>query len=42
MKLTIFGATSATGKHLVKKALTAGDEVIAFVRDVSNEIGAHT
>jgi putative NADH-flavin reductase len=35
MKLTIFGATSATGKHLVKKALPAGDEVNAFVRDVS-------
>jgi putative NADH-flavin reductase len=33
MKLTIFGATSATGKHLVEKALQAGHEVTAFVRD---------
>jgi putative NADH-flavin reductase len=33
MKLTIFGATSATGKHLVDKALQAGHEVTAFVRD---------
>lgn len=35
MKLTIFGASSATGKLLVEKALTDGDEVIAFVRDNS-------
>jgi putative NADH-flavin reductase len=35
MKLVIFGATSATGKLLVEKALTAGHEVIAFVRDES-------
>ena len=33
MKLTIFGATSATGKHLVEKALQAGHEVTALVRD---------
>jgi putative NADH-flavin reductase len=33
MKLTIFGATSATGKHLVDQALQAGHEVTAFVRD---------
>lgn len=35
MKLAIFGATSATGKHLVEKALAAGYEVTAFVRDKS-------
>jgi putative NADH-flavin reductase len=33
MKLTIFGATSPTGKLLVEKALHAGHEVTAFVRD---------
>lgn len=33
MKLTIFGATSASGKLLVQKALHAGHEVTAFVRD---------
>ena len=35
MKLTIFGATSATGKHLVEQALQAGHEVTAFMRDPS-------
>lgn len=35
MKLTIFGASSATGKHLVEKALAAGHEVTAFVREPS-------
>lgn len=35
MKLTIFGATSGTGKHLVEQALQAGHEVTAFVRDPS-------
>jgi putative NADH-flavin reductase len=33
MKITIFGASSATGRLLVKKALVKGYEVIAFVRD---------
>ncbi len=33
MKLTIFGASSATGKLLVEKALAAGHHVKAFVRD---------
>jgi putative NADH-flavin reductase len=33
MKLTIFGAIPATGKHLLEKALQAGHEVTAFVRD---------
>lgn len=35
MNLTIFGATSSTGRHLVEKALQAGHEVTAFVRDES-------
>lgn len=35
MKLTIFGATSSTGKHLVRQALQQGLEVTAFVRDAS-------
>lgn len=33
MKLTIFGASSATGKQLLEKALSNGHEVTAFVRD---------
>lgn len=33
MKLTIFGASSASGKLLVRKALQAGHDVTAFVRD---------
>lgn len=35
MKLTIFGASSASGKLLVDQALAAGHEVTAFVRDAS-------
>ncbi len=35
MKLTIFGATGGTGKHLVRQALDAGHEVTAVVRDPS-------
>ena len=35
MKITIFGATSATGKQLVEKALHAGHDVRAFVRESS-------
>lgn len=35
MKLTIFGATSSTGKRLVEKALSKGHEVSVFVRDES-------
>ena len=35
MKLTIFGATSYSGRFLVEKALAAGHEVTAFVRDPS-------
>ena len=33
MKLTIFGATGATGKQLVVQALAAGNQVVAFVRN---------
>jgi nucleoside-diphosphate-sugar epimerase len=33
MRLTIFGATGQTGKHIVEQALEAGDEVIAFARN---------
>ena len=33
MKVVIFGASGATGKHLVLQALEAGHEVTAFVRD---------
>jgi len=35
MKLTIFGASSTTGKLLMEKALAEGHEVTAFVRDAS-------
>lgn len=35
MKLTVFGASSASGRLLVEKALAAGHEVTAFVRDES-------
>ena len=35
MKLTIFGATSTSGRLVVEKALAAGHEVKAFVRDPS-------
>jgi nucleoside-diphosphate-sugar epimerase len=33
MKLTIFGATGATGTNLVQQALAAGHQVTAVVRD---------
>ncbi len=33
MKLTIFGASSSSGRLVVEKALAAGHEVTAFVRD---------
>jgi hypothetical protein len=41
MKLTIFGASSATGKLLVEKALASGHEVTAFVRDATKLGLAH-
>ncbi len=41
MKLTIFGASSATGKLLVERALAEGHTVTAFVRDPSRLEIAH-
>ena len=35
MKVIVFGASSPTGKLLVEKALAAGHEVTAFIRDAS-------
>jgi len=35
LKLTIFGATSGTGKQLVEQALTAGSYVVAYARNPS-------
>jgi putative NADH-flavin reductase len=36
MKITIFGASGATGQQLVEQALAANHEVTAFVRNVSS------
>lgn len=41
MKLTIFGASSLTGKLLVEKALAGGHEVTAFVREEAKLELAH-
>ena len=35
MNLVIFGATGGTGKLLLEQALEAGDDVVAFVRNLS-------
>ena len=35
MKILIFGASGATGQHLVKQALSKGHFVTAFVRDLA-------
>ncbi|MEQ4716615.1 NAD(P)H-binding protein [Nonomuraea sp. B19D2] len=35
MKLTVFGATGATGQHVVEQALAAGCHVTAVVRDLA-------
>jgi putative NADH-flavin reductase len=35
MKVTVFGATGGTGKHVVAQALAAGHEVTAVARNVS-------
>lgn len=40
MKVIIFGASSRTGMQLIARALQAGYEVTAFVRDVS-KLGPH-
>lgn len=36
MKITIFGASGATGHHLIEQALAANHEVTAFVRSASS------
>jgi uncharacterized protein YbjT (DUF2867 family) len=41
MKLTIFGATGATGKQLIKQALAAGNPVVAYARDPSKIEASH-
>src|SRR6266851_9627955 len=42
MKLTIFGATGATGKSLTEQALAAGHDVTAVVRDATRlSVPAH-
>lgn len=41
MKLAIFGATGATGRHLVEQALQAGHEVTALARNASSLPGVH-
>ncbi|MDM5181171.1 NAD(P)H-binding protein [Massilia sp. DJPM01] len=41
MKLAMFGATGATGRHLVEQALQAGHEVRALVRNADAWSGAH-
>ncbi len=33
MRLAVFGATGKTGRHVVERALAAGHDVTAFVRD---------
>ncbi|MGW6915606.1 NAD(P)-dependent oxidoreductase [Kitasatospora sp. NPDC054939] len=35
MRMTVFGATGATGQHLVSQALAAGHHVTAVVRDLA-------
>jgi putative NADH-flavin reductase len=35
MRVTVFGATGRTGKHVVEQALAAGHEVVAFARTPS-------
>ncbi len=41
MKITIFGASSASGQLLVEKALAAGHHVTAFVRDADKLDASH-
>jgi putative NADH-flavin reductase len=41
MKITIFGASGATGQELVAQALAAHHEVTAFVRTASSLLLAH-
>ena len=39
MKVLVFGATGATGRHTVAQAIGAGHQVTAFARDPSASIG---
>lgn len=41
MKLLVFGATGATGQHLVRQALEQGHTVTAFVRDATRLRTSH-
>jgi uncharacterized protein YbjT (DUF2867 family) len=41
MKLTVFGATGATGKLLVEQALAAGNQLVACVRNPSKIKASH-
>jgi putative NADH-flavin reductase len=41
LKLTVFGATGATGKLLVEQALAAGNQVVACVRNPSKIKTSH-
>ena len=41
MRLAVFGASGATGRHLVELALEAGHEVSAFVRDAGGPHPPH-
>jgi putative NADH-flavin reductase len=41
MKLSLFGATGATGKQLVEKALAAGNQMVAFARNPSKISTSH-
>lgn len=41
MKIVVFGATSPTGRHIVEKALQAGHDVTAFVREESKLLVKH-
>jgi len=41
MKLTIFGATGATGRQLVEQALAAGNQVVAYARNPSKISTSH-
>ncbi|MDA3649874.1 SDR family oxidoreductase [Saccharopolyspora indica] len=41
MRITIFGATGGTGKHLIEQALAAGHQVTAVVRDPAKVTREH-
>ncbi|RKT83079.1 Putative NADH-flavin reductase [Saccharopolyspora antimicrobica] len=41
MRITIFGATGGTGKHLLDQALSAGHQVTAVVRDPAKVTREH-